>query len=244
MIRCIEKGCRTELQWSGRGRRPKYCAIHKRARETARRNRSQRRDRAHKKGQSASRWGDLWLTPYFEWDPAQGTTVRKLKPVRRDRAQVWNATGESDDEVYNRSGVFHPTGKHGLPGSGHTIPSTDDYADLRWALAGLQRRAEEDPEAKEWLRDHPDWWRVTSDDPARPAGAPADEHLHFAKDIRETCLVHGGSYWAEPDESTPMDRCSWCWSWEPLILAGEFCSEGCMADFVRTFGPDGRKGIP
>ncbi|TDB90895.1 hypothetical protein E1264_03450 [Actinomadura sp. KC216] len=244
MLRCLTPKCRTELPWSGKGRKPKYCQVHKATNARKKNTQRKRRVDRHKKGRAASRFGELWLTDG--------------KPIRREASQVWGATGESDDDVFNRSGVFHKTGPDGLPGLGHSIPTTDEYGDVRWALSELQRLSEghvemdesglipegTDPrllEAREWLKANPGWWKFESDDEGRPKGSPADEHTHFSKDIRETAMVHGGSYTDSPDESTRNDRCSFCWSWNPLIVFDEFCSAECAFDYITTFGMDGRR---
>jgi hypothetical protein len=253
LIVCLTKGCKVELSWSGRGRKPKYCTTHKAANKRKRDRQKDLRTDRHERGRSASRWDELWLTKEYVYDEEAGTTVLRSKPVRRDPDQVWNATGENDDDVFNRSGVFHKTGPDGLPGLGHSVPKTDDYGGIRWKLSELSRLAEgqaegddADPrlrEARQWLKDHPLWWRFESDDDGRPKGSPADEHSHFSKDIRETAMVHGGSYSDSPDETTGGDRCSFCTEKMALLWAQEFCSEECMRDYVTTFGVDGRKKV-
>lgn len=142
------------------------------------------------------------------------------KPVRRDKNQVWGSMDGSDETVESMSGVFHKAGADGLPGQGFST----NYEDLRAVLIARTNKARKEP----WLKDHPDWWRF-------------EEWAHGAlsRDITDSVIVHAGELMDEPDEHTPAERCSWCCERRPLILAGEFCSDECMTDWLTTFGAHG-----
>ena len=198
--------CDSPLSWSGRGRKPrrcKECARKANSRQTAQRV---VRDRAHRRGQSASRWGELWLV--------------NGRPIRRESRYVWGATGERDESVTSAGGVFHPAGKDGLPDTGFT---TSDKS-LQTYLIAMDKEARR----SKWLKDHPDWWRF------EPFA-----HEAFTRDVTDSAVVHAWSLVDRPDERTPGERCTWCGDCKPLVLAGEFCGDACMTDYVTTFGPDG-----
>lgn len=205
--------CGTGLEWKGKGRKPKYCPPCKKKADRAKRAKRAYRDFQHSRGKSGCRWGELWLIDG--------------KAIRRDARYVWGATGDTDDTTFNRSGVFHYIGAYGLP-NGMSVPTTNDYADLRQQIKENHRLATKSEEAKAWLDAHPDWWRFET-----------FAHQTFAKDVSESVAVHGGTVEDHPDETSPRDRCSFCGLRRPLVLAGEFCGDACMTDYVITYGPDG-----
>lgn len=130
--------CNAPLYWSGRGRRPKRCKECAKAANRAKTRQRMARDRAHRKGQAASRWGDLWLVDG--------------KAIRREARYVWGATGERDEYVISGGGVFRPAGRDGLPDMGVST----SHADLQSRLDRTADRARRD----RWIKDNPDWWRI------------------------------------------------------------------------------------
>jgi hypothetical protein len=200
--------CGIKVPWSGTGRKPKRCKSCGRKAKTAATVKTNRRTTLHMKGKAASRFGELWLVDG--------------KPIRREARYVWGSTGDNDDTVTNRSGVFHAVGKDGLPGEGFTT----SHKDLQGRLIYLHKQSR--AEAKEWLLRHEDWWRIES-----------FAHDVLSRDVTESVVMHGSSHSDEIDEHTPGERCSWCVERRPLVLAGEFCCESCMADYVRAFGAHG-----
>ncbi|WP_170026635.1 hypothetical protein [Actinomadura oligospora] len=149
-------------------------------------------------------------------------------PVRREARYVWGATGDRDEVVTNRGGVFHSVGADGLPDMGFTVSGKDGDADLRWRIEEHARQARESPAAVAWLRANPDWWKFE-----------VWAHDSFSKNVIDSVVVHGGRHVDAPDETSPGERCSWCSSTRPLVLAGEFCSDSCMTDYVTAWGADG-----
>lgn len=162
----------------------------------------------HAKGESDSRWGDLWLVDG--------------RPIRRESRYVWGATGDRDATVVTMSGVFHKIGKEGLPEAGFSTSLAELQAQLAHRTE-LARGA--DKAAKEWLQDNVGWWRF-------------EEWAHEAlyMDITESVVVMAQTWDDTPDESRRDDACTACHERRPLVLADEFCSEECMEEYVKTFG--------
>ncbi|MEU9871087.1 hypothetical protein AB0C87_24870 [Actinomadura sp. NPDC048021] len=219
MIELKCQDCGKALEWKGRGKKPKRCKPCGAEANRKKATKSKVRDRLHKKGESASRWNELWLLKDVFGNPYA---------VRRDARQVWGATGSNDEQVNGRSGIFHKIGPDGLPNEGMSIPTTTAYADVRWRISENHRLARESDEAKSWLDANPDWWHF-------------EEHAHdlFTRDVVDSVVVNGESVEDDPDETSHRDKCTWCGERRPLVLAHEFCGDACMTDYVTTFGPDG-----
>ncbi|MEU5878158.1 hypothetical protein [Spirillospora sp. NPDC047279] len=216
-LKCQGSGCKERMEWRGSGRKPRYCpGCKKGAKRKQDRQKDLRVDR-HSKGRAVSRFGDLWLT--------------NGQAIRREARYVWGATGDDDETVNGRSGVFHKCGPDGLPDMGLTISDADGYGDVRWRILENARLARESDEAMAWLKANHNWWKFET-----------FAHDVFARDITDSVLVHGGQYVDDPDEASHTDRCSFCCERKSLILSAEFCSEECMEDFVLAFGPDGKGG--
>jgi hypothetical protein len=126
--------------------------------------------------------------------------------------------------VVSRSGVFHKIGAEGLPDEG---VSTSDR-ELQGILAWRYLDSRELEAAKAWLKDHPDWWRIEE-----------FAHDNMYADVTDSVCVHAGELVDQPDETSPVDRCTWCGVRRPLELAEEFCRESCFIDYVKTFGACG-----
>ena len=202
--------CKKVLEWKGKGRKPKRCKPCSTAAKRKSNEKTIRRSRLHEKGQSASRWGELWLTDG--------------KAIRREARYVWGATGDHDDVVSNRGGVFRFCGRDGLPDQGM---STRDKS-LQGLLRTMEWELKESKEAKAWLKANPTWWRFET-----------FAHESLSRDVTESVTLHASTYVDEPDETSPKHRCSWCGERRMLVLAGEFCSPACFEDYVRTYGPAG-----
>ncbi|QFG25430.1 hypothetical protein [Actinomadura sp. WMMB 499] len=247
MIEMKCEHCGAELEWKGRGRKPKRCKPCGRESNRKKTAKTITRGRLHKKGEATTRFGELWLLKDVFGNPYA---------VRREARYVWGATGPNDEQVNGRSGVFHKIGSEGLPNEGHSVPTTNEYADLRWIISENHRLAQESAEADEWLNGipcnckaarlyenvflakhekgctykpgHTYWWKFE-----------AHAHGLFTRDVTESAVVHAESLEDDPDETSVKDRCTWCGDRRPLVLAHEFCGDACMTDYVTTFGPDG-----
>jgi hypothetical protein len=198
--------CKTALSWKGRGRKPKRCAPCGKKANRAKVSHAYQRDSLHKQGKSVSRWGSLWLV--------------NGKAVRREARYVWR-TSHDEDTVTSTSGVFHAIGKDGLPDEGFTTSNKDIQA----RLAGRWSAPKVDAEAANWLATHPDWWRI------EPWA-----HGTLSHSVTDSIVIHAPHTEDVRDEHAPGERCTWCGEHRSLDLAGEFCSAGCMTDYVATFG--------
>lgn len=161
MIKCTTQGCCAELPYSGRGRRPKRCAMHQKAAERGRRLRGITRDRSHRDGKPVTKWG-----PYLTISPSG-------RIVRRDRALVWGPLSDADGQVVSAGGVFTPIGAHGVWGE-------DD---------GLLQLAARSEPAKEWLDDNAEWWRMNDWAHGVFSRDQADEVIANAQHIQERPTV-------------------------------------------------------
>ncbi|WP_433332485.1 hypothetical protein [Spirillospora sp. CA-294931] len=206
--------CKSPLEWKGKGRKPKRCAPCKKKASRAAHSKVVHRIRRHGQDKPVSRWGDIWLTDG--------------KAIRREARYVWGATGEADETVTNRSGVFHYAGPDGLPDMGLTVSDADGCGDVRHRILENARLAKESDEAVAWLGANHNWWKFEE-----------FAHESFARDVTDSAMVHGGDYEDAPDETSHKHRCSFCCERKPLVLAAEFCSADCLTDYVRAFGPDG-----
>lgn len=208
MIHCED--CKAPLEWTGRGRKPKRCkpcgaeANRKKATVT------KIRDRKHREGRAASKWGDLWLVDG--------------KPVRRDRRQVWGGSADQSGTLMVKGGIFLQIGAIGLPNEGISPNDPGLQGEILSRVAEIKN----DPDAKAWLEANPDWWRIEE-----------WAHGTLSHFVTDSVVVHGETTHDNPDETSNKHRCSFCCERKPLVLVDEFCSESCFTDYVRTFGPDG-----
>jgi len=200
------------MTWSGKGRKPVRCRVHKRAAQRIQISRKEKQKDRHKKNRTVSRWDELWLLTNPDGSP---------KAVRRERRFVWGASNNEDGSVINGSGVFHPVGQRGLPNEGM---STNDKS-LQGLIYSKFKALKEDQAATEWLKENPTWWRFEE-----------FAHDRFSANVRDLVSLHGRSLVRPADEQTTADRCSFCCEHKEITLAGEFCSEGCFTDYVKTFG--------